>query len=77
MTARRNDLPLNLCIFYFGGDVMLAWVLAFVFLGIIAGIFGFTGIAGTATWIAQIFFFLFLIAAVASLFWGRNEPVHT
>ncbi len=56
---------------------MLAWVLAFLFLGIIAGIFGFTGIAGTATWIAQIFFFLFLIAAVASMIWRRNEPART
>jgi uncharacterized membrane protein YtjA (UPF0391 family) len=53
---------------------MLAWAIAFLIVGIIAGIFGFTGIAGTATWIAQVLFFILLIAFVVTLFWGRRRP---
>ncbi len=56
---------------------MLAWAIAFLIIGIIAGIFGFGGIAGTATWIAQVLFFLFLIAFVVSLFWGRRGTTRT
>jgi uncharacterized membrane protein YtjA (UPF0391 family) len=41
-------------------------------LGIIAVIFGFAGIAGTATWLAQILFFLFLAAFIVSALWGRS-----
>ncbi len=52
---------------------MLAWAIAFLIVGIIAGIFGFSGIAGTATWIAQVLFFIFLIAFIVSLFWGRSR----
>lgn len=51
---------------------MLGWAIFFLVAGIIAGIFGFAGIAGTATWIAQVLFFLFLIAFIVSLFWGRR-----
>lgn len=53
---------------------MLALAVAFLIVGIIAGIFGFGGIAGTATWIAQVLFFVFLIAFIVSLFWGRRSP---
>ncbi len=53
---------------------MLALAIAFLIVGIIAGIFGFGGIAGTATWIAQVLFFVFLIAFIVSLFWGRRSP---
>ncbi|MEM5786738.1 MAG: DUF1328 domain-containing protein [Syntrophobacteraceae bacterium] len=52
---------------------MLAWAIGFLIIGIIAGFFGFTGVAGTATWVAQVLFFVFLIAFVVSLFWGRRR----
>lgn len=52
---------------------MLAWAIAFLVIGIVAGIFGFSGIAGTATWIAQVLFFVFLIAFIVTLFWGRSR----
>ncbi len=52
---------------------MLGWAIAFLIVGIIAGFFGFSGIAGTATWIAQVLFFIFLIAFIVSLFWGRRR----
>jgi uncharacterized membrane protein YtjA (UPF0391 family) len=50
---------------------MLGLAIAFLIIGIIAGALGFTGIAGTATWIAQLLFFLFLIGFIVTLFWGR------
>jgi uncharacterized membrane protein YtjA (UPF0391 family) len=49
------------------------WAIAFLILGIISGIFGFAGIAGTATWLAQALFFLFLIAFIVTLLWGRGS----
>ena len=49
------------------------WALVFLVPGIIAAIFGFAGIAGTATWIAQILFFLFVIAFILTFFWGRRD----
>ncbi len=54
---------------------MLAWAIAFLIVGIIAGIFGFSGLAGTATWIAQLLFFLFLIAFVSLLFGRRATRI--
>ncbi|HYA43938.1 MAG TPA: DUF1328 family protein [Syntrophobacteraceae bacterium] len=53
---------------------MAGWVWAIVFLivGIISGVFGFSGIAGTSTWVAQLLFFLLLIAFVVTLLWSRR-----
>jgi uncharacterized membrane protein YtjA (UPF0391 family) len=39
---------------------MLRWALIFPVLGIIAALFGFTGIAGASVGIAKVLFFLFL-----------------
>jgi len=39
---------------------MLRWALIFLVLGIIAALFGFTGIAGSSVGIAKVLFFLFL-----------------
>jgi uncharacterized membrane protein YtjA (UPF0391 family) len=50
---------------------MLGLEIAFLIIGIIAGVLGFTGVAGTATWMAQLLFFLFLIGFIVTLFWGR------
>lgn len=43
---------------------MLGWALAFFILAIIAGAFGFGGIAGASAGIAQILFFIFLALLV-------------
>ncbi len=53
---------------------MLVWATTFLIAGIIAGIFGFSGVAGTATWIAQLLFFLFFAAFVISFFRDRRHP---
>ena len=50
---------------------MLGWAVVFLVIGVIAGALGFTGVAGTATWIAQMLCFLFLIGFSVTLFWGR------
>src|SRR5262245_57541937 len=54
---------------------MLGWSLTFLVVAIAAGILGFTGIAGVATAIAKILFFVFLIAFVISLLMGRRRPI--
>ena len=55
---------------------MLTWALAFLVVAIIAAIFGFGGIAGTAVSIAKLIFFvaiiLFLVSAVMHLIRGRG-----
>ena len=46
---------------------MLRWAIIFFIVAIVAAIFGFGNIAGAATDIAKILFFLFLILFVVSL----------
>jgi uncharacterized membrane protein YtjA (UPF0391 family) len=49
---------------------MLNWALTFLVIAIIAAIFGFGGIASTATGIAQILFAIFLALFFVSLIVG-------
>jgi len=55
---------------------MLGWVVTFLIIALIAGIFGFGAIAGTSIEIAKIIFFiaivLFLISAIVGLARGRR-----
>lgn len=46
---------------------MLHWALIFLIVGLIAGAFGFRGVASTATEIAKILFFLFLVIFIVLL----------
>ena len=39
---------------------MLSWVVTFLVVALIAGVLGFTGVAGTSIAIAKILFFIFL-----------------
>jgi uncharacterized membrane protein YtjA (UPF0391 family) len=54
---------------------MLNWAIGFLVIAIIAAVFGFGGIAGTAVGIAKVLFFIFLvlfaISLVTHLFRGR------
>jgi len=54
---------------------MLRWSLAFLVIAIIAALFGFGGIASSATGIAKILFFAFLLLALVSFVVGRRAPV--
>ena len=49
---------------------MLYWAAVFLIVAVIAAIFGFWVIAGTAAWIAKVLFFIFLIVFVVSLIVG-------
>lgn len=58
---------------------MLRWALIFLVIALVAALFGFGGIAATATNIAQILFYiflvLFLVALLFGLIAGRKPPV--
>ena len=46
---------------------MLKWAFVFLFIALVAGALGFTGVAGVAIGLAKILFFLFLVLFVAFL----------
>ena len=48
-------------------SIMLSWALTFLVLALIAALFGFGGIAASATSIAKVLFFLFVVLFVVSL----------
>lgn len=47
-----------------GEIVMLYWAIAFLLVAILAGVLGFTEIAGAATVMAQVLFFIFLAMCI-------------
>jgi len=49
---------------------MLRWALIFLIVALIAGLFGFTGIAGQSMYFAKILFFVFLVVFLVSLVFG-------
>lgn len=53
---------------------MLYWAVVFLVIALISAALGFGGIAGAATSIAKILFFVFLILFVISLIFGRRKP---
>jgi uncharacterized membrane protein YtjA (UPF0391 family) len=54
---------------------MIGWAITFLIIALIALLFGFTSIAGTAMGFAKILFFVFLILFVLSLIFGRGRTV--
>jgi uncharacterized membrane protein YtjA (UPF0391 family) len=49
---------------------MIGWVVTFLVVALIAGLLGFTGIAGASIEIAKIIFFIAIILFVVSLIFG-------
>ena len=49
---------------------MLRWALIFLAIGLIAGLLGFTGIAGASIEIARTLFFIFMVTFVVLLVLG-------
>ena len=49
---------------------MLSWAVLFLVIALLAAVFGFTGLAGTAAGMAQILFFIFLVIFLISLVMG-------
>jgi uncharacterized membrane protein YtjA (UPF0391 family) len=64
--------PLNVIVALEGGALMLRWAILFLIVAIIAGVFGFGGIAVAATDIARLLFVVFLVLFVVALFMGRR-----
>lgn len=54
---------------------MLRWAFIFFIVAMLAGAFGFFHLEGTAMYIAQVLFFIFLILLVVSLITGRRPPI--
>jgi uncharacterized membrane protein YtjA (UPF0391 family) len=58
---------------------MLYWALVFFVIALVAGLFGFGGIAASASGVAQILFtiflILFLVSLVMHLVRGRSPPL--
>ena len=53
---------------------MLSWAITFLIVALIAAVFGFGGIAGTAVGIAKLLFFVFIVLFVVSLIFHRRTP---
>ncbi len=54
---------------------MFNWALIFLIVGLVAAVFGFTGIAGAATNIAWILFVVGLVLAVIFFVMGRRPRI--
>lgn len=46
---------------------MIRWIFIFLLLALVSALLGFTGIAGAATTIAQLIFYLFVLSLIVSL----------
>jgi len=53
-----------------GGRTMLYWTLIFLVVALVAGLFGFGGIASASAGIAKILFAIFLVLFLVSLIFG-------
>ena len=53
---------------------MLRYAVIFLIIGLLAGLFGFWGLEGTAMYIAEILAFLFIVLFLVSLVMGRRSP---
>lgn len=54
---------------------MISWALTFLIIGLIAAVFGFTGIAGAATNIAWILFVVGIVLAIVFAVMGRRPRI--
>jgi uncharacterized membrane protein YtjA (UPF0391 family) len=55
-------------------NYMLNWAITFLVIALIAAIFGFGILAGTAMQIAKILFFVFIVLFIISFFMGKRSP---
>lgn len=55
---------------------VLRWALAFLIFALIAALFGFSGLAHTGAWVAQVLAFIFVVLFLISLIFGslRGTP---
>lgn len=62
MTLIRNNLPAEAAVLY--------WTLVFLVVALVAGLFGFGGIASASAGIAKVLFAIFLVLFLVSLIFG-------
>jgi uncharacterized membrane protein YtjA (UPF0391 family) len=71
LSQSRSSAPLE--------AIMIGWALTFLLVALVAAVFGFGGIAGTAVEIAKLIFFvaivLFAISAVVGMLRGRSPTI--
>lgn len=53
---------------------MLRWALLFLVIALVAALFGFTSVAGTAYMAGKLVFFVFIVLFVLALLTGRGAP---
>jgi len=53
---------------------MFQWAITFFVIALVAAVFGFGGIAGSAAWIGKILLVVFLVLALLSLVLGKRAP---
>ena len=58
-----------------GRIIMIGWAATFIIIALIAGVLGFTGIAGTAVNIAWILFVVGLVLGIVFFIMGRRPMV--
>lgn len=58
-----------------GRIIMIGWAATFIIIALIAGLLGFTGIAGTAVNIAWILFVVGLVLGIVFFIMGRRPRV--
>jgi uncharacterized membrane protein YtjA (UPF0391 family) len=58
-----------------GEIIMIGWAATFLIIALVAGVLGFSGIAGTAVNIAWVLFVVGLILAVVMFVVGRRGPL--
>ena len=54
---------------------MLRWALIFLLVALVASVFGFWQLEGTAMWIARVLFLVFIVLFIVSLVMGRRPPL--
>ncbi len=53
---------------------MLSYAVTFLIIALVAAVLGFSGVAGTAAWLAQACFVFFLALALVSWITGHRSP---
>jgi uncharacterized membrane protein YtjA (UPF0391 family) len=54
---------------------MFRWAVIFLIIAIVAAVFGFGGLAGTAAWMAKVLFVIGLALFLVFLMMGRRPPL--
>lgn len=72
----KNDIYIQKSTYRYQKEIhMMNYAITFFVIAIVAAVFGFTNIAGSALDIAKLLFVVFLILSVAAFIFGRKKLV--